>query len=184
MKKIFPFVFSLLAITGFVACNTLKVTTDYNSSVDFTKYKTFNFYEITDAGESISELNKDRFIKAIKAELAKKGFVSTETNPDMWVRATTVLTSKRTVTATTNYYGYGGYYRPYYYGPGYAGASTTYHEGQYTDGSVIIDILDGTSKSLVWTGTGNKEIDKPQGSDERIKGAVEQILESFPPKKK
>ena len=119
--------------------------------------------------------------------MVKKGFTETGDNPDLLVRVVTILTSKKQVTATTNYYGYGGYYRPYYYGTGYAGgASTTYHESDYKDGSIIIDVLDGQTKQLVWQSTGNKEIDKPGGSnaDAKIKDAVALIMEKFPLKGK
>ena len=41
MKKIA--LFALIALTGF-ACSSTKITSDYDKSVDFTKYKTAEYY--------------------------------------------------------------------------------------------------------------------------------------------
>jgi hypothetical protein len=86
------------------------------------------------------------------------------------------------VSSTTNYYGYGGVYRPYYYS-GFGGYNTTnYNIDHYKDGSLIIDIIDASTEKLVWQGTGNKEIDGPvKDPDKRIPEAVGMIMANFPP---
>jgi hypothetical protein len=183
MKNTFPLMLCLLAFISFCSCTSVKVTTDYDKSVDFSKYKTYTIYKLTTNGESISDLNKDRIINAIKAEMARKGFTEAETDPDLLVHATTALISKKNVTATTNYYRYNSYYRPYSWGPNYGG-TVTYNEYNYKEGTLIIDILDANSKKLIWQGIGDKEIDKPSKDiDKKINEAVAGIMDDFPPGK-
>lgn len=179
--------FSLLVLTVLIlsACGSgIKISTDYDKNVSFDKYKTYSFYQFTDKGPGLSELNRDRIISSIKKELEAKGFTENNATPDFLVNATTLAKDKKQVTGTTNYYGYGGYYRPYSWGPGFGG-TTTYNVYEYRDGSLIIDLVDASTKKLVWQGTGNKEIDMPLKNAEKvIPEAVTKILASFPPGKK
>jgi len=157
----------------------LRVHTDYDKQVDFSKYKTFSFYGFTDKTSGMSELNRNRIIAAIKAEMVNHGFKEVDANPDLYVNATTILKEKTQI-SSTNYYGYGGVYRPYYWGPGYSG--NDYNMYTYNEGSLIIDIIDGASKNLVWQSTGNQQIDIPlKDPDTVIPNAVKLILAKFPP---
>lgn len=171
------FLFSWLT----VACSApVKVVTDYDRKTDFSKFKSFSFYQLTDKGPGLSELNQRRIINTITVELVKKGLVEDSTNPDLLVNATAIVTEKKQVTAT-NYYNYGGYYRPYHWGPAYGGA-TVYNVSALREGSLVIDIIDASSKHLVWQSTGNKEIDTELKNPEtEIPAAVAKILSDFPP---
>ena len=173
----------LLLAAMLTACGpTLQVSADYDGQVDFSKFKTFSFYRFTDQGPGVSELNRNRIIAAVKKQMVAKGFVFDENNPDVLVNATTILKEQQQVTGTTNYYGYGGYYRPYGWGPGYTG-TTTYNVNNYYDGSLIIDVIEFSTKTLVWQGTGNQKIDGPlKHPDEEINFAVKKIMAGFPPK--
>jgi hypothetical protein len=166
-----------------VSCSSvIKVTTDFDKSVDFKTYKSFSFINIKISG-SVSQMNADRIVNAIKDEMIKKGFIYSESNPDLHVNAITILKDKQTVSASTNYYGYGGMYRPYgYYGGGMASGSTTVSTYDYKDGSISIEMVDVKSSKMVWQGIGNKEIDKPSKDVEAaIKEAVATIMATFPP---
>jgi hypothetical protein len=185
MKSLIKLSFVLLTAIILGACGSgIKISSDFDRSVDFSKYKTFSFYQLTDKGPGLSELNRDRIVNSIKQELVKKGMTENNTNPDVLVNATAVTKDKKQVTGTTNYYGYGGYYRPYSWSPGFSG-TTTYNVYEYKDGSLIIDFVDAASKKLVWQGTGNKEIDMPvKNAETLIPEAVTKILAGFPPGKK
>lgn len=179
VRTYFFYFFSFLIL----ACQpVLKVHTDYDRNIDFTKYKSFAFYGFTDKTSGISELNRTRIINAITGTLKNHGFKQVESNPDIYVNATTMLKEKTQV-SNTNYYGYGGVYRPYYWGPGYTG--NDYYVYTYKEGALIIDIIDAQTKHLIWTGRGDQEIDVPlHNPDETISVAVQKILAPFPPKTK
>ena len=183
MKKInFRFA-PLLALLFFAnSCETpLKVTTDYDKAVNFKQYKTFQIMQLDEKLKAISDLNRNRIIAAVKSEMVAKGFQEAD-NADLQIDIVTILKDKQSVTANTNYYGYGGAYRPYGWSGGMSSGYTTYDVQNYTDGSLIIDIIDPKTKQLIWEGIGNKEIDKPSSDpDKAISAAVKSIMAGFPP---
>lgn len=172
-----------LSVLTLGACTPqLKVTTDYDRKVDFSKYKTFSLYVPEEKNQTISQLNRNRIEAAVKAEIIKKGLTEATSNPDVLVNVVTIIKNQQQVTANTNYYGYGGYYRPYGWGGGMAMGQTTYNVTDYKDGSLIIEIIDANAKSLVWEGIGNQEIDKPmENPDQQIQTIVAKILAGYPP---
>lgn len=185
MKKIKLLGFALLSFTLFTQCGpSLKVSNDYDRSADFTQYKTFNLYKLEGKG-NISELNYDRINKAIASEMKAKGFIETDTNPDLLVNAVTILKDQQSVSSNTNVYGYGGMYRPYGMwggGMGMATANTTYNTYNYKAGTFTIDIVDAKTKKMVWQGTGSADIDSaPKDPDATVQAGVTKILAGFPP---
>jgi hypothetical protein len=185
MKSIFSISICLLMCLTIVSCSTpLKVTSDYDKNVDFKQYKTFNLNKVEDATkQSISQLNEDRIYNAVRQQLVSKNFTESA-SPDLIVHVVTILKDKQSVTANTNYYSYGGFYRPYAWGGGMGSAYTTYDVQKYKDGSLIVDIVDAKTQKLVWEGVGNKEIDSPsKDPDKDISSAVASIMAKFPPGK-
>ncbi|HTS44480.1 MAG TPA: DUF4136 domain-containing protein [Puia sp.] len=184
MKKIdFCSLVLVAAIIMVGSCETpLKVTSDYDKTANFQQYKTFALRQLDMQHQTISQLNQNRIINAIKSEMTKKGFQENTGSPDLELNAVVILKDEKSVTANTNYYGYGGYYRPYAWGGGMASGYTTYSVDTYKNGSLIIDVADAKTKSLLWEGIGNKEIDKPASDPEKaINEAVASIMSSFPP---
>ena len=164
--------------------STLKVTNDYDKSANFSTYNSFSIYSVKTTG-SVSKLNADRIVEAIKAEMISKGLKYVESNGDLTINAITILKDKQSVTASTNYYGYGGLYRPYgYYGGMGMGANTSVSTYSYKDGSLTIEMVDTKTTKMVWQGIGNKEIDKAsKDPDTAIKNAVKEIMAAYPAKK-
>ncbi|MBV7529735.1 DUF4136 domain-containing protein [Chitinophaga sp. sic0106] len=188
MKRLLIFAFPLLAMA---ACGpTLKVTHDVNSQANFTNYKTFAVYNPGTRGNaraSVSELNRNRVDQGIIAAMTAKGYTQADTSTaDLLVNPITVAKQGQSVTANTDYYGYGGFYRPYGYwggGMGMASSNTTYNVDKYIDGSLIIDVVDRSDRKLLWQGVGNSQIDGPiKDPDTKIPEAVSKIMESFPKK--
>src|SRR5690349_6823930 len=148
MKQIsfYCMAFFMLILTS--CGTTVNVSTDYDRANDFTGYKTFSVYDLKTKEGQVSSLNADRIVRAIKAEMTKKGFTESSANPDLQINAMTFLKDKQAVTANTNYYGYGGGYRSYgYWGAG-VGGTTTYDTYHYKDGSLIIDIVDSKTNKM------------------------------------
>jgi hypothetical protein len=174
-----------ILITGtvlFSSCGaTVKVTTDYDKSANFSQYKTFAM-DTFRVSQSVSQLNQVRIINAIKAEVAKKGLKESST-PDVLVHVSAILKDQQSMTSSTNYYGYGGFYRPYGWGGGMGSSGyTTYDVHNYKNGSIIIGIIDAKTKNLLWEGIGNKDIDSPsKDPDTAIAEAVAKILADYPP---
>jgi len=181
-KTVFAYSLTAVLLLLIVSCEpSLKVTSDYDKSANFQPYKTFRMAQLTMQNQTINQLNQTRIINAVKSEMVKKGFQEVA-DPDLEVNAVIILEDKKSVTANTNYYGYGGYYRPYAWGGGMASGYTTYSVEDYKAGSLIIEVADAKTKKLLWEGIGNKDIDKPaKDPDAAIKAAVTSIMASFPP---
>lgn len=172
---------SLVTIAMISSCASLKVTHDYDKAVNFSQYKTF-MIDTFRLNQSISQLNQVRTVNAVKAELTKKGMTESAT-PDALVHISVILKDQQSITSNTNYYGYGGFYRPYGWGGGMGATGyTTYNVQNYKDGSLIIDIVDAKTKNLMWEGIGNKELDKQlKDPEKQIPEVVASILENYPP---
>lgn len=174
----------LIAVAALVTTGcapSLKVSSDYDKTADFSGYHTFSIYPQTKT-DAVSQLNQGRIVNAVKAEMTKKGFQESTSNPSVFVNITAILKNRQSVSATTDYYGYGGYYRPYMWGGTGVTGYTSYNVQNYKDGSLIVDVIDANTKKLVWQGVGNSEIDKPvKDPDTAIPAAIDKIMASFPP---
>ena len=171
---------SLITMALLSSCGpSLKISSDYDQSADFTMYRTFSIYDLKTNGH-VNELNKDRIAKYIRAEMTKKGFKETDTRPDLMVNAVTVIKDKRSLVANSSYYNYGGFYRPYtYWAP--ASSYTTLSTYQYKDGSLVIDVVDAKTKKMIWEGSASAQFEKkPENPDAAISSTVAKIMERFP----
>jgi len=176
--------FLLLALPALlmVSCKpTLKVSTDYDRSANFSQYKTFSLYYLV-TNRHVSELNEERIWNSLRLEMLKKGYREDNKNPDLIVNAVSVVKNRKAVSANSSVYGYGGAYRPYrYWGGGVVSGTTTFQASNYREGSLMIDVVDARKDRLVWQGTGNAEFEKqPKNPDLAISNAVNKILSSFP----
>lgn len=179
MKKLL--FLSLAFLTG---CSSVKTTYDFDSTVDFSKYKTYEFTE--DAMKiPIQELDRTRLISAIDAEMGKKGFTKSST-PDVWLDLQVKLEQKQSATATNTGVGYyGGPYR-YGYGAGYGG-TTHINVENYVDGTLFINMIDKGTEKLVWQGRGTKTLEEnpsPEKKQANITYGVQAIFKNYPPIKK
>ncbi len=176
MKKLLiPFL-----LVGAVACSSIKTAFDYDKQADFSKYKSYAFSD-SQLEQSIGQLNADRLIKAVEAELAKKGFSKSDA-PDAIVDIH--IKTEKKVSATANTTGGYGRYGRYGYGGGFSTTQINYDE--YTDGTLFISIIDNSSQKIVWQGTGTKTLDENANADKResnINYSVQQIMLNYPPKK-
>jgi hypothetical protein len=186
MKKIHAATYLITAAIIAWSCSaSFKVNSDYDKSVDFTRYKKFALYNPENLNTAVSELNRTRVFNAIKNEMTKRGLVEDSTSPDVLVNAVAIFDDRQSVSSTTTGGGmYGGYYGGMYgaYGWGGGTSHTNVDVRHYKDGSLIIDVVEAGSKKLIWQGTGNKEIDGPvKNPDVTIPKAVGLIMASFPP---
>jgi hypothetical protein len=173
-NKILP-VFMILILSS---CSSLRVNSDYDKNVDFSQYKTYAFQKSGVDKVEISDLDKKRILRAIDAEMTKKGYVKSET-PDLLVN---IFTKEREQIDVNQYntswgYGWGWGWNPYLWG-GQTFVSSS------TEGTLFIDLIDAKKKELVWQGEGDGYLTKVRSEKEaRINEFVLNILAQFPPEK-
>jgi len=176
------------------SCSSITVTSDYDKSIDFTKFTTYSFHGWTKNSDQIlSPFDKERFEAAFKEQFDSRGLKFVAEGGEL-VMALFVVTQQKTeqVANTTNmggYYGwgYGGYYG---YGPGWGWGSpmmgtsmTTISNVNYTVGTLVCDVFDSAEKKLIWEGIGTKTVDdNPATNEKNIPKAVAAIMAQYPVK--
>jgi hypothetical protein len=127
-----------------------------NNNYAFDKVNTFAWQDTPDTSlEDRNPFMHSLIKNTIEAELATSGLTEVEANPDVWVNyhaSTTTDTQLR-----TDSYGYsmGGYGMAGwgYYGMAAGPVTSTTRVGEYTRGTLVVDIWDAKSKELGWRGT-------------------------------
>ncbi|MFK5880515.1 MAG: DUF4136 domain-containing protein [Flavobacteriaceae bacterium] len=178
MKNFKPIIV-LFVLALVFSCSAIKVEADYDTSADFSQYKTFAFYKKGIEKVDISSLDKKRIIKAIEQELLAKGF-TISSKPDIVVN----IFAKATKKVTIHNNAYSPYYwQPYYYHGPYYGMNYGTHVSQYDEGTLFIDFIDNSKKELIWQGVGKGALNmnNAKKKDEIVKEFVKQIIAQYPP---
>jgi hypothetical protein len=128
MKKLYPILFLLPFI---VSCSSTKFTSDYDKTVDFTKYKSLSYYGwAKDSDKILSQFDKERIEGAFAMEFINRGIELKQSGGDIVVSLFIVVDAKTGRTAHTTHMGAGGYgYGGWGWGMGHS--QTTYNEYDY-----------------------------------------------------
>jgi hypothetical protein len=162
-------------------CSTFSVNVDYDQKEDFSRLRSYGWLATgaptTGDPRIDNSLLDSRIRKATEQELASKGYTSTpKESADFLVAYQVMLKDK--VDLTTVYGGYGYRY-------GWSGVPTQTFATQYQEGTLLLDILDPRTKTIVWRGSASARIEEsttPEEREQRVRKAVQAILEKFPPK--
>jgi len=182
------FLIVLAAVIGLAACSTSNpILVDYDKTMDFGGYKTWNFF--ADAGpdyEGYESLFTQYMKEAITLEMNKRGYKMSD-NPDLLANFNVNLQDKTKVrqSSSPSYGGYGGYYgyRGGFYDPwGGYGYNTQTHVSQYTEGTFNIDLVDAQRKQLVWEAVAVGKItdDLRENLQQRVREGVPKFFEGYP----
>ena len=178
--KLFLFIATVLAVAS---CSSVKVVADMDKTVDFSQYETYSFLGWQDDSDKIlNDFDKKRIRDAFISEFEARGMKPVKENGDMDVSLFIVVDQKTSTTAYTNYYGsgYGGYNR-YRGGWGYGHSTTTYSESDYLEGTLVMDVFDGTSKDQVWQGIATSTItENPDKREKTIPNKINALMKKFP----
>jgi hypothetical protein len=177
----------LVAAIAMSGCSSqAKLRSDYDDSIDFSQYRTYNYYDTTGRYDTEYQNLFTQYVKrAIDIEMQARGYTLSDT-PDLLVNFNVKAEDKTKVTTSPSagmygggYYGYrGGYYSPWV---GY-GYGTETHVSQYTEGTYNIDLVDPKLKRLVWeaVGVGRITDDKLENIEENVKTGVPRYFELYP----
>ena len=172
--KYLTIIFSVLL---FVSCASIQVFSDFDSSVDFSQYKTYSFFKPQIDKVDISDLDKRRILKAIDLEFSSKGLSKSET-PDLLIGFSTRAKEKIYINNMNSFgWGWGWGFNPWFWG-----APNTNTVSTRTEGTLYINVIDGVSKQLIWQGKGRGGIhENMKDRDERIALFVQEIIGNYPP---
>jgi len=158
------------------------IETDYDHTVDFSKYKTYGFFNpMGIENPSYSSIYGSIFREAIGKEMDSRGYRQSD-NPDLLINVSGRLQDKTKVTTTADPYMAGGYYgyrRGMYGAWGGYGYGTTTHVSNYTEGTVNVDIVDRAAKRMVWEGVAVGRVHEDRTADQRRQAIFSGIKEMF-----
>jgi len=174
-----------LAVSGLVlvlvaGCSTISVDTDHDPDGDFANYRTFDWIprsamKVQDP--EFNQLTDQRIRRAITAQLRAKGIEKADGETDLIV-SYHGATRERAEVYTTGWSGYHGY--GYWPGYGHSTVETRY----YTEGTLMVDLIDAKRKQMVWRGKATGVVGDYESQEARISEAVEEMFKRYPPKMK
>lgn len=150
-----------------------KVDVEFDQAVDFSKFKSFAIRDgklNSRNPELNSELVRKRLDADIQKYLAAKGLVLAASGPaDLNVRYT--LGSARGAQVER-------------YPAGWRGWGTRVVRVPYTEGTLVIDFRDPSTKSLVWRAIARVEKSDASKVESKLDDMVKKSMEKYPPKMK
>jgi hypothetical protein len=164
-----------LALASCASAPTVKI--DYDKAANFSPLKTFSIKLGTPWGNQIGE---KRVMDAVTQALTGKGWkLVPEGQADAQVLVHGASRTKKDL--NTFYSGMGGYgYRGWGAMGGTGTATTTVTE--YQVGTLVVDVFDAKSKSLMWRGIAQDEVsDSADKNIEKIGKATDALFKDFPP---
>jgi hypothetical protein len=175
MKAFYIFALSILFLTS---CSSVQVHSDFEKGVDFSKYQTYAFQKSSIDRVEISDIDKRRILRALEKNLSEKGFTKSE-QPQFLVSFFTKEREQVDVWQNNMAWGWGWGWGPWW-GPGWGGTQVS----SYTEGTLYIDIIDASTKELIWQGYGVGALNpRAKNKEERIHQFVLEILKKYPPQK-
>ena len=189
-----------------IGCSPYRnIYSNYDTSMDFTRYQTFAWTpDSSNAGDKEfanspydNDIVRNNAKNYITLSLTQRGLLVKVDSPDV-VFQLVLLNEKKEQVVTYQAYPYYGYYYhnpfyfPYYYphyrrytwyGWGYPpfreGQVTTFSK-TYVKGTITLNMFDRKLKKLVWTGSAEGDIYDPQYIRYDIHPAIDRIMREFP----
>ena len=159
----------LLAATGAWA---QKITVEFDQAADFAKYKTFAIRDgqLNSRNPALnSELVKKRIEADIVRDLSARGLEMTTGRADLNVRYRFGSARKAEIER---------------YPAGWRGFGTRVVRVPYTEGTLVIDLRDPSTRSLVWRGIASEEKSEGTKIEGKLDDMVRKAIAKYPPKPK
>jgi Domain of unknown function (DUF4136) len=149
-----------------------KVDVEFDEAADFSKYKTFAIRDgqLHSKNPTLnSELVKKRIEADIARSLAAKELTQVSGAADLNIRYTLGSARKREVDT---------------YPAGWRGWGTRRVVVRYSEGTLVIDLRDTGTHSLVWRAVAVEHQNDPNKLEGKLEDMVKKSFEKYPPKKK
>ena len=173
---------SLFLIVLLTGCSSAKVlNTEKADAVDFTSYKTFDFYKVEATGDTVSQQFAGRIEKlenAIALKMQDLGYLLSKTNPDVLINIGIAVNEKMQTRQTdfrTDAPRYIGQRR-------YSWKSEQVEVGSYREGTVVVHVVDRKQNKMIWKGAVQDVIPEKESKLERaITRGVHKLFATYPP---
>jgi len=185
MRKLSFGISVLLAVLFFAGCAMIQVSQDYDRRAPFANYKTFGWMpkpeKMPPNARAATERNPllgKRIEEITDQILAGKGMTPSADNPDILINYYVGFKERVDIADWGYFYGpRWGFFWPHL-GP--------YDEYVYTEGTLVLDFVDGKTKELVWRGVADQAL-RDYGStgqnfsDKELWRILNKLLAQYPP---
>ena len=140
---------------------------DFDPSANFSAFKTFlirNGELTAKAPELRSPLMRKKIEESIRTQLSAKGLSETQGRPDLVVNWRFGAANQQGVTV----------------GPRGRRLATF----KFTEGTLVIDLMDREGRDLVWRGIYRDDESNPSKISDKLANDIKKLFQDFPPKKK
>ena len=161
-----------MAVLGAALAWAQKITVELDQAADFSRYKTFAIRDgqLNSRNPALnSELVKKRIEADIARDLTARGLEMTTGRPDLNVRYHFGSVRKAEIER---------------YPAGWRGFGTRVVRVPYTEGTLVIDLRDPSTRSLVWRGIASEEKSDGTKIQGKLDDMVRKAIEKYPPKPK
>jgi hypothetical protein len=181
----------LLSMAWLWGCASTHVVTDKNQSINFASYKTYAWLQPEQTGDSILQEYQllNRHITSITDyELNRRGMVKDSLQPDLHFSYSARVEQKdKTVTKRSNLPAAPiitprgtAYWGPWLTDPTWTAFMHRPHTEAYTEGTLILNVIDPSTEQVIWSGQVSEEVDNPKRLQRDITRSVEAILKKLP----
>ncbi len=161
-----------IALAFATAAFSQDVKTDYDHHANFERYHTYYWQSV----KTDDPLWQSRVQDAVDHALQAKSWQRVDSNGDVAVAAVGAVHNQREY--QTFYDGFGGWRW------GGFGREATTTVQNYQVGTVVVDLYDTQSKSLIWRGSASDTLSsKPEKNENKLDKAVDKMFKDFPPNK-
>ncbi len=163
-----------LALLAGTVLSAQDVRYNFMPGTDFGKYHTYKWVSI-EGGSHPNQIADAQIKSSVDSQLSAKGLTKTDSDKaDLLIGYQVAIDQEK----QWNAYGMGGVR---FGGMGSATSSTI------SNGSLVLDMYDPTSKQLVWTGTATKTLNPSSNQEKNQKNldkAMAKLLKNYPPPQK
>jgi hypothetical protein len=188
MKRLALFVALMTLVLIVSSCSSTRYIFDSDTQHSFKGYSSYAWFQLAsppDKAQPPTEANTiltTRIRRAIDRELTTMGMKEVPAaDADFLVTYSLVLQSQMVMNFTGwsmpmggwgwgwGGWGWGGW------GGGRASLNT------YTEGTIVVDVLDTKTRTLVWRGIAENAFSRPNPDDERVARIIAKVMSGFPP---
>jgi hypothetical protein len=162
----------ILLLLAAVAALGQKITIEFDQSADFASYRTFAIHDgqLNSRNPALnSELVKKQIETDIIRSLTARGLTLAQERADLNVRYRFGSARKAELES---------------YPAGWRGYGTRIVRVPHTEGTLVIDLRDPSTRSLVWRGIASEEKSDATKIEGKLDDMVRKALEKYPPKPK
>ena len=168
----------LSSIALFASCGpTLQVFSDHDKDVNIQAYNTYNWMDVKEIESKNSdarhynELSDKRIREAVDRELQSKGFAIKTGNPQLKLHYHIIVENKTSLMPEPP---------GMIYGPNWE--KNKMIASHYSEGTLIIDIMDVATNQLAWRGWATDVITEKtlKEPEEAISNTIREIFKKFP----